>query len=405
MRNFHRICAILVSLGLAYIAVTGIWMQVLDLNATIGGKPYDDPTVVSINEGYRGEENYAVAKTADFKAQLLPAGLDYSTALGTVLKGFHATAQGVPPRFVELRVVDGKVVGRVQGGETITSFDTASGQNIGAMPALGDRDHVPPSLRQTIKQWHRMAGLGMLLGPVIDLLFGLGFLALLLTGYVMYWRLIKVRRKIGKPSPFWSAGGQMRTLHRGVSLGASIFLVMVALSGTWIAFESAYMSISFMRPSSVAGYSVGKLGVIGDQSSPLGDAQVQQMAKATLAAWQRDRPGQGIRVLRLRSFGAMRQGVVIDGSREPQQVAYNATSGRMAGLTEPEYPASGFPFGVAVHEWDKAFHSGKVFGLTGRAMNLLAGFALLFLSVLGIVMYIDLWRKRRLSGRGAFFWT
>jgi len=37
-------------------------------------------------------------------------------------------------------------------------------------------------------------------------------------------------------------------------------------------------------------------------------------------------------------------------------------------------------------------------------MNLFAGLSLLFLSISGITVYIDMWLKRRQSGRGAFFW-
>lgn len=404
MRTVHRICALFAMLGLTYIGITGVWMQILDLTAIQTDKPYDDPTMQSINEGYRGEANYVVAKTSDFRAPTFAADFDYPKALDATLASFHTLMPGVAPRFVELRIVNGEPIARVQAGEYIASIDTNTGALRGSIAMKDDRERMPKSVRQTVKQWHRMAVIGNLLGTSLDFLFGIGFLVLLFTGYVMYWRLLQARAKLGKRSLFWSAGGQFRTVHRAVSLVASAFLVMVALSGTWIAFESAYMSVNFVRPSAVPGYSIGRLGVDGDHSAPLDDSEVREMAKTTLAAYRRDEPTGAIRVLRVRAFGAMKQGVIVTGDAEPRQVAYNTATGKPVGLTEPEYPTSGFPLGVAVHEWDKAFHSGMMFGLSGRWINLLAGAALIFLSLSGIVMYLQMWGKRRETGRSSFLW-
>jgi uncharacterized iron-regulated membrane protein len=52
----------------------------------------------------------------------------------------------------------------------------------------------------------------------------------------------------------------------------------------------------------------------------------------------------------------------------------------------------------------KHFHSGAMFGLSTRAMNLFAGLSLIFLSASGLYMYFDMWLKRRKGGRNNLFW-
>src|SRR5208337_3970397 len=114
-------------------------------------------------------------------------------------------------------------------------------------------------------------------------------------------------------------------------------------------------------------------GTGGDASAPLRDAEVQQMAGATLAALRQTAPDTPIKVLRLRVFGAMKQGVVITGGATARQLVFNADTGSAVSLSEPGYPNSGFPFGVQVHESIKHFHSGQLLGLSARWLDLLAG--------------------------------
>ena len=96
--------------------------------------------------------------------------------------------------------------------------------------------------------------------------------------------------------------------------------------------------------------------------------------------------------------------VVVVGSEPTRQLAYNTDTGKLAGLTEPGYPSGGFPFGRDVHQAIKHFHSGYMFGLTARWMDLFGGLSLIFLSGSGIFMYFDLWWKRRKTGRRSVFW-
>lgn len=49
-------------------------------------------------------------------------------------------------------------------------------------------------------------------------------------------------------------------------------------------------------------------------------------------------------------------------------------------------------------------HSGNILGPFGKVISALMGAALLFFSVSGIWMYIDMFRKRKLIGRTGLFW-
>lgn len=404
MRTIHRITAILSVAIMLYIGVTGTWMQVLDLRALYANAGPLDPTMRSIREGLGGEPNYAVKRTEDFFAPALPAGLDYAKAMDTTLAGYHRQYPAGEVRYAELASREGEIVGRVHdAGGASHVYAVSDGAPLGST-VREEPDHPPPNLRETIKQWHRMWVLGPNVGTFVDLACGLVLWALIVTGLVFYWRLYKMRRKIRKPQPFWSAGGQMRTWHRAIAVAASVFIVMMAGSGTLIAFESAFASFHFLRPGPVPGMSVAEWGMKGDMSKPLDDAEVAGMTGATLTAFAKDQPGVAIRRLRVRQFARMAQGVVITDGAEPRQLVYNLTTGAPASLSEPEYPFSGFPFGVQMHEDIKRFHRGDLLGMPGRWMNLLSGFALIFLSVSGIVMYLDMWRKRRAGGRRAFIW-
>ena len=130
------------------------------------------------------------------------------------------------------------------------------------------------------------------------------------------------------------------------------------------------------------------------------------MIATTLTAYKSSRSEQPLKVFRLRVFGGMPQGVLIAGlGDDTQQLVFNAATGRRAGLTEPGYPSTGFPFGWQAHQIAKQVHRGSYFGMTGRWLDLFGGLSIVYLSVSGIVMYGDMWNRRRRAGRKALLWT
>ena len=129
------------------------------------------------------------------------------------------------------------------------------------------------------------------------------------------------------------------------------------------------------------------------------------MLHTTLASIARLAPGAPIKIIRLRYFAGMPQGVVVyGGPDDTRQMAIDTATGGVALLSGPGYPPTGQPYGWQTDQILKRIHRGDFFGMTGRWFSLLTGLSLLFLSVSGAVMYLDMWRRRRKAGRSGLFW-
>ena len=141
-----------------------------------------------------------------------------------------------------------------------------------------------------------------------------------------------------------------------------------------------------------------------DPSSPLKDAELPGMLKVTVDSERTYAGDVPLKVIRLRYYAGMPQGVLVTGGADNKQMVFNAQTGRAVSETEPGYPPVGFPFGWQAHQLAKDVHRGGILGLPGRFMDLLAGLSMLYLSVSGIWIYIDLWKRRRKAGKAALVW-
>jgi uncharacterized iron-regulated membrane protein len=397
MRAVHRILAVFaVAFGL-YIATTGVLTQLTDLQAVLNHAPASNPTMQAIRNGIYGPPNYQVIRDADFSAPALPAEFDYNRALKTVAREARASLGDQPISFIELRVADGIVVGKVGSRRKILTFNASTGALIGAPLLTGDlpTSVATPGLRNELKALHRFGGNW---ANLIMAAFGVTLLTMIFTGSVVYLRLLAARRRMGKLAPFWSAGGVWRAFHRSVAAVAAIFLTIVALSGTVLAISGLGVAVSRVL------HDGKRPGMTGDFSFPLTDAELPAMLKTTLSSYGAAHPHAPIRVLRLRYFAGMPQGVVVTGDDEAEQWVFNTRTGRRASMTEPGYPNTDVTFGWQVDETVKKIHRGDFFGLTGRIMDLLTGLSLLYLCISSVVMYLDMWGKRRAKGRRGLFW-
>jgi uncharacterized iron-regulated membrane protein len=424
-RTIHRVGALIAALLILWLGGTGSTIQLLDFNAILGHAPASDPTQLSIVEGMYGPGNFPVIQVSDFSAAALPEGFDIKRAIATGLQAAHKAPspggdQLNPLAWVEVRVADGKPIAQVMKGTSLAAFDAQTGEPVTAVPQalIPQGGRLPPSLRQKLKTLHRFWNRGDTPGVYFEFLAGLVLLTLLVTGLVMYFKLLSARARIKRRNWFWLTGGIWRGLHRSVSVLAAAFILCMAFSGTWIGFES---SVSALRRSGEGGVRAAAAAArSGEQGQPqerdqrhhnpidfiipLRDDEVQEMTVTTLDAMRQLHPDTPVKAIRLRIYGQMKQGVVITGGDATDQLVFNADTGRPASLSEPSYPQSGFPFGVQVHENIKHFHSGAMFGIPTRLMNLFGGLSLIFLAVSGLVMYFDMWLKRRKGGRSNLVW-
>jgi uncharacterized iron-regulated membrane protein len=111
-----------------------------------------------------------------------------------------------------------------------------------------------------------------------------------------------------------------------------------------------------------------------------------------------------MKVLRLRYFAGYPQGVIVAADPDTTQFVFNAASGARMSMTEPGYPRVAFPFGWEWHQRLKRMHRGDIVGMPGRWLDSAGALALLYLSISGLVMYIQMWMARRRSGRTSLMW-
>jgi uncharacterized iron-regulated membrane protein len=400
MRTVHRFVAVIAVLFALYVGSTGTFIQLVDLRSLLTHAPADDPNMQGLREGHDGPPNFQVIVDSDYSAADLPSEFIFDTALTTVLQAARAATAGAPISFLELRVLDGKPVGHVNSQGRLFRFEAATGSQL-SVPEAVSRVSLPPlsraSLRNTAKGVHRMTVFGNW-AAFIPVLVGLTLCVMIYTGLLLYLRLAGARLRLRRSGLFWFAGGWWRTLHRAIAIVASVFLLVVALSGTLLGMDN--LGLALYR----AVHHGNRSGLSVDVSSPLTDIELHDMLRITLSAYRSMSPGVPIKVLRLRHFAGMSQGVVVSGGDETRQWAFNAVTGATASEYGPGYPLTGQPFGWQEHQIAKQIHRGDFFGLTGRWMDLLTGLSMLFLALSGAVMYFDLWTKRRRAGRQGLFW-
>jgi uncharacterized iron-regulated membrane protein len=391
-RSLHRIVSALAVVLTLYLGVTGSLIELIDFRTIITAPSPFDPNLRAIREDFAGPGGYEVLGAEDYLAQSLPGKADLPALAKTSLKAARTALGEAPLSYFELRMAHGQPVAEVQSGERLLRIDATTGQSLGTPPPRRGDDHrgPPESQRNTVKHLHRMTTFGDW-ALWLNIFAATALVVLISSGWIIYYRVWAMRRRIKRPNPFWNGGGTWRSLHRSISAACALFLTIVTLSGSVLAYESLIFGryMQNHRPSR-------------HHAAPpaLDDAQIPAMLRATLAA----APDGGIRVLRLRHFGPYAQGVVITNDATAQQLVFNTQTGARMSLTEPGYPDTGFPFGWQVHQWAKSVHRGDFFGLPGRIMSLLAGLAMVYLSVSGIVMYANMWAKRREAGLKGLFW-
>jgi uncharacterized iron-regulated membrane protein len=400
MMRWHRVVVFLTGLLLVYITITGVGIQVADMRVLLTHAPETDPDMLLMRQHHNGPPNYFVVTAPDYTAAALPARLDYVAAIRRTAQLGRAAAPGADLRLVELRSYVGKVAGHAQLNDRHLAFDVDTGA------ALPDAALPTPPLpqeftspRQVFKALHRFNFLGPT-ATVPDVIAGPAILVLIVTGFIYYMRIYLRRRQINKTSPFWRGGGLWRDLHRWLSIVSVIVIVTLSVTGTLLAINSVGVSVhEWIHPRNG-----GRNPFEGDYSTPLRDAELASMTRATLVAFGRENPDTGIKVLRLRYFSGFAQGIVVAADRDTTQYVYNMATGAAMGLSEKGYPEMGFPFGWDWNQRLKRIHRGDVAGMSGRWIVAVSGLALAYLSISGLVLYYQAWMRRYRTGRRALLW-
>lgn len=408
MRTVHRLITLFVVIVTLYLGVTGTLIQLVDLRTILSNAPADDPNTEAMRESTYGPGAFQVISNPDYTADALPADLNLEDALSKVLGSARNVYGEATLGYVEMRMAEGKPVAQIKADRQLLRFDATTGAQVAGEFAETKINQSPDSARNTVKRLHRMTSFGDW-ALWINVVVSIALTILIVTGVWMYFQLKSARARAKRSGWFWSAGGWWRSLHRWISVTSAVFLVVVALSGAWLAVESLGMGIYMAnmraaRPAGSAGPPPGPRPILPGGISALNDADAPSMLSTTLSSYQSLMPDTPIRVVRLRVFGGMQQGVIVTGEDEADQVVFNAVTGARASMTEPGYPEVGFPFGWEAHQIAKKVHRGDYFGMSGRWADLFAGLALIYLSISGVVMYVDMWKKRKKIGRSGLLW-
>lgn len=398
----HRAATLFVVVFALYLSVTGTLTLLVDLRSALTHAPENDPNVVAMWQDLYGPADFKVISVADCTAPALPAASDFGQMLARVVHSALEAAPNTTIRYAELRMLNGRPVGQLGTPDKILRFDALTGVQM-VSPAAHPSSPEAKPLRYWLKAFHRMTygttRRSVDIPGVFAVLFAaLCLLVLLVTGIFIFLPMWKVRASKGRSNPFWKSGGWWRTLHRVVSTITAVFLACVILSGMFLAVDNVYHTFHETIMTSRGPISPSDV----DASSPLRDAELPGMLRTTLAV----APAEPIKVIRLRYFAGMPQGVLVVGTDDfTHQVVFNTSTGKPVSTTEPGYPPAIFPFGWKSHQIAKSIHRGAFFGLTGNMMVFFTGLSMFYLSLSGIVLYYNKWKQRRRTGKSNLIWV
>jgi uncharacterized iron-regulated membrane protein len=199
MRTVHRWIMLPFVIVLAYLAVTGLGMQGIDILALLMPGAGWSQEIASIREGPEGPPFFTGMAPPTRAANDLPV-----PALATQLSAGIAAARAAAPEAaitsVELRELDGtpQAVVTLAGTRRRTLLiDTGTGA-----VSPPEAENNARSLHDSVKAWHRGNIIGTA-GIWINALTGVALLVLCVTGVVLYFRMLAQRKKIGRTGLLW----------------------------------------------------------------------------------------------------------------------------------------------------------------------------------------------------------
>jgi uncharacterized iron-regulated membrane protein len=199
MRTIHRWVMLPVAIILAYLAITGIAIQGIDILALKFPGANSAQEIASIREGPEGPPFFTgMTPPALTASDLVVSKL--ATQLAAGLDAARAAAPDAGITSVELRQFNGvaQAVVTLGGAQPRTLvINTGTGSF-----AAADIENNARSLHDTVKAWHRGNIIGAA-GVWINAITGACLLTLCFTGGVLYFRMLGQRRKTGRRGFLW----------------------------------------------------------------------------------------------------------------------------------------------------------------------------------------------------------
>ncbi|MGC3982013.1 MAG: PepSY-associated TM helix domain-containing protein [Steroidobacteraceae bacterium] len=394
MRNLHRWVMTVFAVMLVYWTASGLLMAIYDAT--------DGKQVWAIEGGGPG------ARLTDFatNAAPLPDPESLTTGIATAVAamGERSIASAnlrVVPAGIRLQLAEAS-----GDRDTMGRFFADSGAAMTALQADGDPDANVPAYvtqRNTLKAWHRGNIVGFP-GQFLGLFTGLALITLTITGAIVYLQLWKSRRKFGKPGFFWNTRDSLwRRLHRWISIVAAAFILNIAISGSILAYSEIQLNLflqkgigapPYPRPSPMPAVSAAAL-----------PKDVGLLLQTTYRAALADHPASSIVDLQIVMRDGLAKGLVTIGGAMPSILAFDAQTGASISDWAVTGKQVGNGYYADWHQAMKRIHRGDIIGsYVGRYIDIIAGVALLYLVISGVVMYVQMLQKRKQLQRGGWFW-
>lgn len=190
-------------------------------------------------------------------------------------------------------------------------------------------------------------------------------------------------------------GIRLRRYHRWASTGAMVVLAWVSGTGAGLGID-IWLSgrVRLEHKAATGPMPRAQIGAWVESALRLASpAGAHPFDNAQLALWM-TASGPRATVTIQQDKVTPRQVIEID------PVAGRILSSKMVPVEAPK-PA----WRVQLHHLLKDMHRGSIIGLPGRLLSLIAGLSFIFLAGSGLWLFIDIWLKRRRSGRPGLFWS
>ncbi len=174
----------------------------------------------------------------------------------------------------------------------------------------------------------------------------------------------------------------MRRYHRWVSFPLIIFLIAVIVTGLYL------QAVEIQHAAD------------GGPERPLERtaperAEILAAVDSALETAKAERPDFPLQKIEISYKGGSWEAKALTNKRRGPSVTIDGKSGNVTYVEKPPR---------TVRTIFILLHSGKYYGMTGLIVIMLASIILLFLSVSGIWVYYDMWRRRRKAKKKGFFW-
>lgn len=180
----------------------------------------------------------------------------------------------------------------------------------------------------------------------------------------------------------------MRKLHRWFGLISGVFMIIIALTGAALQIE---MTVNNHPASQFAPPLPEVPAMDSVQASRLGD-----QIEAAIDLAQTTHPDITFRSIEVNRMPQQASIVLGEGGFEGRRFQVGADGNSIEELADPR--------ANPLHKFLIDLHGGFLFGPAGQIISFLMGLILILFGVSGLVIYFDMFTRRRKLGKGGWFW-